>query len=343
MFFQRKAYFVIFVSVFVLFGAFHTPTLFAEREDEANKNYLDAYNLYKSGKMEQSLEMLKKVVELNPDHAEAHFGMGSIYFRQNMFDDAVKEFTKVTRLKPEYVEAYQRLWLAYKKLGMNDKAEEELQKYKKLIEERMQTMGGGSPQVAKPVAPPPKEEPSEKSKPEESKQPEAKADASRTGEARPVDTIVLEKKPAESRPPATETKTEKPAVTKPVVPTQEDDTRPPAVSIHRPGEELKQAVKSPFTPHAKPIEIKIKPESVATQSPYIKVDKKDPAYKSLFQPFKKVGVGIFQNPFTKKDGKGPKTYAGKLIKGLLSYIFLVQIWLCIVASLCVYFVRTKRE
>lgn len=77
---------------------------------------MDAYNLYKLGKLDQSLEMLRKVIELNPDHAEAHFGMGSIYFRQNMFDDAVKEFTKVTRIKPEYVEAYQRLWLAYKKI-----------------------------------------------------------------------------------------------------------------------------------------------------------------------------------------------------------------------------------
>lgn len=66
---------------------------------------MDAYNLYKLGKLDQSLEMLRKVIELNPDHAEAHFGMGSIYFRQNMFDDAVKEFTKVTRIKPEYVEA----------------------------------------------------------------------------------------------------------------------------------------------------------------------------------------------------------------------------------------------
>ena len=131
--------------IFILVGILHMPILFADRDDEANKLYLDAYNLYKLGKIDQSLEMLKKVIEITPDHAEAHFGMGSIYFRQNMFDDAVKEFTKVTRIKPEYVEAYQRLWLAYKKLGMNDKAEEELLKYKKLIEERMQTMGGGSP------------------------------------------------------------------------------------------------------------------------------------------------------------------------------------------------------
>jgi tetratricopeptide (TPR) repeat protein len=258
-----------------------------------------------------------------------------------MFDDAVKEFTKVTRLKPEYVEAYQRLWLAYKKLGMNDKAEEELQKYKKLIEERMQSMGGGSPQVAKPAAPPPKEEPPGKPKPEESKQQEAKADSSRSGEARPVDTIVLEKKPAEAKPPATETKTERPVVIKPGVPTEDEETKPPVVALRR--EDLKQAVKSPFTPQTKPIEIKTRPESVSAQPQYIKVDKKDPAYKSLFRPFKKAGAGLFQNPFKKKDGKGPKTYAGKLIKSLLSYVIVVQIWLCIVASLCIFFVRTKRE
>src|SRR3990170_5697202 len=173
--------------IFILVGMLHMPILFADREDEANKLYLDAYNLYKLGKIDQSLEILKKVVEINPDHAETHFGMGSIYFRQNMFDDAVKEFTKVTKIKPEYVEAYQRLWLAYKKLGMNDKAEEELLKYKKLLEERMQAMGAGSPQVAKPVATPTpekKEEYVEKSKSEETKPQEVV----RVETAQPVET-----------------------------------------------------------------------------------------------------------------------------------------------------------
>ena len=76
-----KRYLIIILPVFVMLSMLHMQVLFAEREDEANKLYLDAYNLYKLGKMDQSLEMLKKVTEISPDHAEAHFGMGSIYFR----------------------------------------------------------------------------------------------------------------------------------------------------------------------------------------------------------------------------------------------------------------------
>src|SRR3989304_4952808 len=184
-----KKYLIVFFT-FSLVSMLHIQVLFADRDDEAYKCYLDAYNLYKLGKMDQSLEMLKKVVEVSPDHAEAHFGMGSIYFRQNMFDDAVKEFTKVTSTTPPSREAYQRLWLAYKKLGMNDKAEEELLKYKKLIEERMQTMGGGSPQVAKPVSPPPqREEQLAETKPEETK-----VEPYRPPETRPPETTVPEPK-----------------------------------------------------------------------------------------------------------------------------------------------------
>src|SRR4030067_1943299 len=154
---MKKNLFFIFLTV-VITGLLQAQILFAAEDEESNKLYLEAYNQYKLGKLEQSLEVLKKVVAITPDHAEAHFGMGSIYFRQNMFDDAVKEFTKVTKIKPEYVEAYQRLWLAYKKLGMNDRAEEELLKNKKLIEESMQTMGGASSPVSKPVSPPPQRE-----------------------------------------------------------------------------------------------------------------------------------------------------------------------------------------
>jgi len=306
-YFPMKKYLVVFI-IFSLVSVLHIQVLFADRDDEANKCYLDAYNLYKLGKMDQSLELLKKVVELSPDHAEAHFGMGSIYFRQNMFDDAVKEFTKVTRIKPEYVEAYQRLWLAYKKLGMNDRAEEELLKYKKLIEERMQSMGGGSPQVAKPVSPPPQKE----ERVEESKPPETKVESYRPPETRPPETTVPETRVAESRPPVV-APAPPPVVARPVEPPQ-------------PPQEMKSATK--FEEY---------------KSPYIKVDKKDPAYKNLFKPFKKIGSVLFQSP-QKKSGtvtELQRTYFGKLIKGFLYYIVIVQIWLCIVASFCIYFFKPK--
>ncbi|MCF6155334.1 MAG: tetratricopeptide repeat protein [Candidatus Brocadia sp.] len=333
---------VILLPIIILTSILHIQTLFAQRDDEANKCYLDAYNLYKLGKLDQSLEMLKKVIEINPDHAEAHFGMGSIYFRQNMFDDAVKEFTKVTRIKPEYVEAYQRLWLAYKKLGMNDKAEEELQKYKKLIEERMQGMVGGSPQVVKPAAPPPRREvQEEKPKPEET-QP--------TTETRPPETTVPDTRVAESGSPEKETEKERPVVVKPVSPPAEE-TKPVAgarSSVAEPEAtavlETTKQIEKRYTesPPQPPTEEK-RPTETEYKSPYIKVDKKDPAYKHLFKPFKKVGSTLFKNPFKKRAEELEKTYVGKLVKGFLYYIMTIQIWLCIVAFLGIYFFKAKKE
>lgn len=332
-----KKYLVVFI-IFSLVSMLHVQVLLADRDDEANKYYLDAYNLYKLGKMDQSLELLKKVVEVSPDHAEAHFGMGSIYFRQNMFDDAVKEFTKVTKIKPEYVEAYQRLWLAYKKLGMNDRAEEELLKYKKLIEERMQAMGGGSPQVAKPVSPPPQKE----ERVEESKPPETKVEPYRPPETRPPETTVPETRVAESRPPDVETQTERPPVVKPVAPPQEE-YRPPVAPPPVPPVIVRPVEPRQVEPPQPPQEMKSATKLEEYKSPYIKVDKKDPAYKNLFKPFKKMGSTLFQSP-QKKSGavtKLQKTYFGKLIKGFLYYIIIVQIWLGIVASFCIYFLKPK--
>jgi len=337
MYFPVKKYLIV-IFILTLVVILHTQVSYADRDDEANKYYLDAYNLYKLGKMDQSLELLKKVVEVSPDHAEAHFGMGSIYFRQNMFDDAVKEFTKVTKIKPEYVEAYQRLWLAYKKLGMNDRAEEELLKYKKLIEERMQAMGGGSPQVAKPVSPPPQKE----ERVEESKPPETKVEPYRPPETRPPETTVPEPRVAESRPPDVETQTERPPVVKPVAPPQEE-YRPPVAPPPVPPVIVRPVEPRQVEPPQPPQEMKSATKLEEYKSPYINVDKKDPAYKNLFTPFKKMGSTLFQSP-QKKSGavtKLQKTYFGKLIKGFLYYIIIVQIWLGIVASFCIYFLKPK--
>ncbi len=338
-----KKYLQIFLPVFILVSIFHASTLFASRDDDANKCYLDAYNMYKLGKLDQSLELLRKVVEINPDHAEAHFGMGSIYFRQNMFDDAVKEFTKVTKIKPEYVEAYQRLWLAYKKLGMNDRAEEELLKYKKLIEERMQSMGGGSTQVAKPPPPPEREAQAEKPKTEESR-----VVAPQPAETTPPASTTPETSVAESRPHETEIQQEKPIVAKPSTPIQEEykppvvepPPKPPAVV-----ETVPLRTKPAEPPPAPPSEMQSTTKlDTGYKPPYIKVDKDDPTYQNLFKPFKKMGSGLFRSPLKiKKSTEGlKKSYLGRLTKGFIYYTVVVQIWLGIVTSLCLYFFKTKK-
>ena len=340
---MKKNLFFIFLTV-IITGILQAQILFAADDEESNKFYLEAYNLYKLGKLDQSMEVLKKVVSITPDHAEAHFGLGSIYFRQNMFDDAVKEFTKVTRIKPEYVEAYQRLWLAYKKLGMNDRADEELAKYKKLIEERMQAMGGGgAPQVAKPVTPPPPpKEQREKPKPE----PEQEQEERKPVVVRPSEVEQPEKKVVESRPVEPVEKKEKPIIVKPVLPTPEEsrslitlEKRPTVMRELKPQEAKPKDQLNVLTDLRSSIKLE-----TDYKSPYIKIDKKDPAYKNLFKPFKSVGSALFRDPKKKHaQVEIKRPYFGKVTKGFIYYIAVVQIWLGVAACVCIYFFKPKKN
>ncbi len=281
--------------------------------------YLDAYNLYRMGKLDQSMELLKKVIEIDPDHAEAHFGMGSIYFRQNMLDDAVREFSRVARIKPEYAQAYERLWLAYKKLGMNDKADEALQNYRKIILERTQSMAGETPQVVKPTTPPSQQE---KSGVAESKPPETKV--------------------AESRPLKTEPKAEKPFVVKPVIPRQEEPVRL-SVNAPRPSlSETRSIEKNPGEPSGQPsvTEPAVKTDTENKPSD-VKTVQVNPESRNLLKPPRETGSVLFKNSFTRIMEKLEKMYIGKLLKGFIYYIVGVQIWLGIVTSLFIYFHKTK--
>lgn len=330
-----KKYFIPFPFLILIYFC---KVLFADRYDEANKYYLDAYNLYRMGKMDQSLELLQKVVEIDPDHAEAHFGMGSIYFRQNMLDDAVREFSRVTRIKPEYAQAYERLWLAYKKLGMNDKAEEALQNYRKIILERTQSMAGEAPQIVKPVTPPSQES----TRTAESQPSETRMETPQPAETRVSATNIPDTKVAESRPSEAETRAEKPLVVKPVNPQQEASKGRSVNAAESPPAKTGSIEKKSKEPARQPsvMKLAVKPGTESRPSD-AKAVKKNTESRDLPKPLKKSGSVLFKNPFKGIIEKLEKIYIGKLLKGLVYYIVGVQVWLCIVASLFIYFHKTK--
>ncbi|MCF6148346.1 MAG: tetratricopeptide repeat protein [Candidatus Kuenenia sp.] len=333
-------------------------SVFADANSEANKFYLDAYNMYKQGKLEESLELLEKVISLNPNHPEAHFGRGSIYFRQENFQKAVEEFTKVTEIKPNYVEAYQRLWLAYKKLGMSEKAEQELLKYRKLIEERMQSMSGSAPRVVKPTSPPKNElgEKQEEKPPEpvETRQVELEPEKSVPSETTTSPEVhVAESKPSEKV--AVEAKKE--AVPEEVKPEVKKQPEPVAVV---PVEPPKKEVRSPILPPEPPpvaletrsskptsplLERKYQPHlDTGYSSKYKKVYKgDDPTFQGFMQKLKSTASFLTKNPFKRSDGTPVRSLFAKLVKGFAYYVIVIQIWLCVAAVICIYFSKSKNN
>ncbi len=314
-----KKYHIPFLALIVA-NLTYMQILFADRYDEVNKYYLDAYNLYRVGKTEQSLELLKKVIEIDPNHAEAYFGMGSIYFRQNMLNEAVREFNNVIRIKPEYAQAYERLWLAYRKLGMNNEAEEALQNYRQAITARMQAVTGEIPQAAKPVTQPSEEkpkagEPQSQENRVVTKQEENKADQStattntpKAHESQPQKTKIeaYREKIAKQSATTTETKISK---SKPL--TKETQKSEPSI------------VKPAVSQKEKPQKQEIKGSEPSAQPSKVKS-----------------GI-LFKNPFKKYLEILNKSYIGKIVKSFLYYIAIVQIWLCVVTSVFIYFLKIR--
>lgn len=58
---------------------------------------------------DKALTEFQKVIELNPEFAEAHNNIGIIFDEQGRFDEALAEYNKALLLKPKYPEAYNNI------------------------------------------------------------------------------------------------------------------------------------------------------------------------------------------------------------------------------------------
>ncbi|MBM4054657.1 MAG: tetratricopeptide repeat protein [Planctomycetes bacterium] len=310
--------------------------LLAESSDDANKYYLAAYNLYRYGKIDQSMELLKKTLEIDPDHVEAYFGLGSIYFRQNMYEDAAREFNRVIRIKPEYTQAYERLWLIYKKMGLNDKADEALQKFKETLIKRAQALSVQSPQEIKPSASSPQEEK------EGSKLPAAKVDTSQPSEIKSSGTTASTTRLTKSAPSESEEEESKEyvgekkdmlSVVKPVKSKIKESTS-------RSDNEQRNSILGTGPPRTKSVDTTIQSseiESNPNPSREYKSQQTQTEQNNQFKSFKNKISRVFCE-FAELLNK---PYIGKFLKGFICYIITIQIWLCAAASLFIYLRKTN--
>jgi hypothetical protein len=73
----------------------------------------------------EAIKAFKDSIKLNPNVAEAHYGLGFANFRMGRFRDAVDAFKKATGLDPRMAKAHYGLSLAYQELGMDKQLLEE--------------------------------------------------------------------------------------------------------------------------------------------------------------------------------------------------------------------------
>ena len=84
------------------------------------------------GDHDKAIEDYNKIIELNPEDADAYLNRGNAYYGKGEFDRAIEDYSKAIELNPEYARAYTNRGVAYRKSKQYGKEEEE--DYKKALE-----------------------------------------------------------------------------------------------------------------------------------------------------------------------------------------------------------------
>jgi len=88
----------------------------ADRADFA-RTYQDLADRFRArGQYPHAQRCYQRALELNPDNAEGHYGLGTVYTKLRQYTEAEREYRQAAELRRDYVDAYISLGiLAYRK------------------------------------------------------------------------------------------------------------------------------------------------------------------------------------------------------------------------------------
>jgi tetratricopeptide (TPR) repeat protein len=99
-----------------------------DSRQEAEDHYYAALDLFADGDHERALEEYKKSVEADPSFTEALHGMARALQDLNRLDDAIEISKRIVEADPDDVLAHTSLSVLYQKKGMVPEAEAEANK-----------------------------------------------------------------------------------------------------------------------------------------------------------------------------------------------------------------------
>src|SRR5687768_2694056 len=90
----------------------NTRTASSEAKAEAKRLYKEGVKYGVAGLYTQAAQMFEQAVKLDPQHADAHFGLGHAYFELQQWKNAIRGFERAYELNPKDNQARDMLTLA---------------------------------------------------------------------------------------------------------------------------------------------------------------------------------------------------------------------------------------
>ncbi|MFL6436896.1 MAG: tetratricopeptide repeat protein [Terriglobales bacterium] len=92
-------------------------------KQEAEDHYYAALDLFADGKQDEAIAEYEKCLKLNPSHSEALHGLARAYQDMNRFDESIDISKRLVELDPDDILAHTSLSIGYQKKGMIPEAE----------------------------------------------------------------------------------------------------------------------------------------------------------------------------------------------------------------------------
>jgi len=90
---------------------------------QAEDHYYAALDLFAEGKQDEAVAEYEKCLELDPRHSEALHGLARAYQDANRLDESIQISKRLIELNPDDILAHTSLSIAYQKKGMIPEAE----------------------------------------------------------------------------------------------------------------------------------------------------------------------------------------------------------------------------
>ena len=84
--------------------------------------YFMAASHYCLDEYEQAVEAYRRAIQINPDFAILHFGLGNTYVRLRLYDAAVNSYNQALTINSDYLDVYHNLIYVYSITGQADNA-----------------------------------------------------------------------------------------------------------------------------------------------------------------------------------------------------------------------------
>lgn len=101
-----------------------------EKINESREHCIRGNECVRAGDYSSAKQEFRKAIELNPDNANAHNGLGLVFYKLNLFDRALQEYENASALDSNNASAYNGMGNVYYSLKKLDIAET---KYKKAL------------------------------------------------------------------------------------------------------------------------------------------------------------------------------------------------------------------